>query len=738
MDSSFFVIAAIGLAPLVRNELDDLGIPSLRERKGGVSFIATLEHGYRICLWSRIANRVLLKLDSFACVGAENLYDGIRTTDWSRHFGPNSSFAVNFTGTSPGIRNSHFAALKVKDAIVDQFRDTCGQRPDVSTEQPDLRIHVHLSNDVAELYLDLSGDSLHKRAYRKVGGDAPLKENLAAAILIRAGWPEICARGGAFTDPMCGSGTLLIEAAMIAGDIAPGLKRSYFGFFGWKGHDAKIWARLVEDATRRKQECASKIPQITGYDINGRALQSASENIRNAGLEDFIRTECRSIDAIPAPQNDQPPGLIAVNPPYGERVGVERGLEALYTDFGKVLKSRFRAWQVAMLIGDAELGFRIGIRSRRPYTLYNGPIECKLLVFKVDPDCFFQPKDAHSKNNHCGSDSWLDRAGNLATSREPGAGMFANRLRKNLRNLGRWADREQISCYRLYDADMPEYALAIDLYRASSHWVHVQEYQAPRSIDPEKAKARLADALSVIAQVLDVEPQSIFFKVRRQQKGDSQYTRADVPGKFHEIEESGSRFLVNFETYLDTGLFLDHRITRGYIKEFARGRRFLNLFGYTGTATVCAATGGAISTITVDLSRTYLDWARRNLALNGFDSTAHRLIQADVVVWINRAIEKGGPSNEFDLIFLDPPTFSNSKSMQGIFDVQRDHVELLKRSCQLLTPDGLLIFSTNYRKFRLEKDRLAALKLVEISRRTLPRDFERNPGIHRCWEIRRN
>ncbi|MCI0655150.1 MAG: THUMP domain-containing protein [Methylococcaceae bacterium] len=392
MGHHFFITAAKGLEPLLRDELDGFGIPDLLEGKGGVSFAGSLEQGYRVCLWSRIANRVLLKLDSFPCTSPESLYDGIRKTDWLRHLGPDSSFAVSFSGTAPEIRNSHYAALKVKDAIVDQFREHCGRRPNVATEEPDLRINVHLSKKSAVLYLDLSGDSLHKRGYRTRGGQAPLKENLAAAILILAGWSEICQRGGGFLDPMCGSGTLLIEAAMIAGEIAPGLKRRYFGFLGWKGHDAEIWQSLYEDAARRSRDSRSKIPRIAGYDIDPRALRIASENIRNAGLQDLIRIERRSIDEISAAQNSQNPGLIAVNPPYGERIATDQGLERLYSSFGEVLKSRFTGWRVAMLIEDRELGFRIGIRSRRPYTLFNGAIECKLLTLNVDPERFFVPK----------------------------------------------------------------------------------------------------------------------------------------------------------------------------------------------------------------------------------------------------------------------------------------------------------------------------------------------------------
>ncbi|MGH8550202.1 MAG: class I SAM-dependent methyltransferase, partial [Methylococcales bacterium] len=295
----------------------------------------------------------------------------------------------------------------------------------------------------------------------------------------------------------------------------------------------------------------------------------------------------------------------------------------------------------------------------------------------------------------------------------------------------------EISCYRVYDADIPEYALAIDFYRGSSHWIHVREYQAPRSIDPELAEGRLLAALSTIPEVLGVDWEQIYFKVRRRQKDLRHTNLQDLPGKFVEVEEAGHRFQVNFDSDLDTGLFLDHRIIRGMIKQYARGHRFLNLFGHTGSATVYAAAGGALSTTTVDLSKTYLEWARKNLALNGVESTAHQFIQADAADWIDQAIGKSRRDHRFDLIFLNAPTFSNSKAMDGVFDIERNHMDLLGRAVQLLAPDGLLLFSTSCRKAWLEKDRLAGFTIVDISRRTLPRDFERNPRIHRCWEIRR-
>ncbi len=286
----------------------------------------------------------------------------------------------------------------------------------------------------------------------------------------------------------------------------------------------------------------------------------------------------------------------------------------------------------------------------------------------------------------------------VPTALTPGAEMFANRLRKNLKQLGKWAERENICCYRLYDADMPEYALAIDLYQGAARWAHVQEYAAPKSIDPDKASERLKEALSAIPGVLDIPAEQIFLKVRQRQKGSAQYERLAERGEFHEVQEDGLKLLVNFTDYLDTGLFLDHRLTRRMLRELAKDKRFLNLFGYTGTATVHAAVG-ARATTTVDMSRTYLDWARRNLALNGFEGQQHELIQADVLVWLEEEAER-----RYDLIFLDPPTFSTSKRMQDTLDVQRDHVALIRAAARLLSPDGTLIFSTNFRRFRLDRD----------------------------------
>jgi len=319
----------------------------------------------------------------------------------------------------------------------------------------------------------------------------------------------------------------------------------------------------------------------------------------------------------------------------------------------------------------------------------------------------------------------------MVTPTLPATEMFVNRLRKNLRHLGKWARREGVTCYRAYDADLPEYALAVDLYEG---WAHVQEYAAPATVEPARAQARLADAIAVIPDALGIPADRVVLKVRRRQRGLAQYGRQADTRQFREVHEGGLRFLVNLTDYLDTGLFLDHRPTRALIRSMIRGGRFLNLFAYTGTASVYAAAGGAASTTTVDMSSVYLDWARRNMTLNGFaEGRTHRFVRADCLAWL------AAPHAEpYHVIFLDPPTFSNSKRMaERTFEVQRDHVSLISAAARLLTRDGVLLFANNFRHFRMQPAALSGLAAEDISRVTIPLDFERNPRIHTCWKITR-
>lgn len=723
-DQLFFASAPLGLEGLLASELTGLGAQQVREARAGVHFRGSIATAYRICLWSRLANRVLLPLAHFPAADPDQLYDGVQTVDWAEHLRVDGTLAVDFVSSRSRITHGLYGAQKVKDAIVDQFQQREGRRPDVRLSEPAIRINVHVDRDVAAVSLDLAGDSLHRRGYRLSGGAAPLKENLAAGILIRGGWPELAIQGGDCLDPMCGSGTLPIEAALMAGDVAPGLLRSYFGFLGWEQHRPAIWEGLVAEAAERRTAALERLPRIVGYDLDREAVAAAWQNVERAKLEGLVHIERKALaDARPL----GPHGLVVMNPPYGERLGEAEELTALYRQAGDVLRQYFQEWRLTLLTGNPELAFQLGIRARRHYALYNGRIPCRLFNFDITPARFFTPRNGEGRQP-------------LPTGPEPvpeltdSGQMFANRLRKNLRHLERWARQQGVSCYRVYDADLPEYAVAVDVYRSERIWAQVQEYQAPATVDPVKAEQRLAEALTGVTQVLDIPREQLSLKVRKRQKGLAQYERQGQSGHYLEVEEGGLRFLVNLEDYLDTGLFLDHRPTRALIRGLAAGRKMLNLFCYTASATVYAAAGGATQTMSVDLSNTYLDWAARNFALNGMDTRRHRLVRADVLGWLHEARAQ---RSQYDLIFLDPPTFSHSKAMTATLDVQRDHVNLLQAAAALLSSQGILIFSTNASRFRLEAKALGGLAVEDICQATIPKDFERHPRIHRCWRITR-
>ena len=715
-----------GLEALLAQEASGLGLEEVREQPAALRGRGSLEVAYRLCLWSRLANRVLLVLARTPVSDAETLYDAVHALDWSEHLAANGSLAVEFSGRGAGIDNSHFGALKVKDAIVDQLRARFGQRPDIDKLNPQVRVHAHLERGELVLSLDLSGHSLHQRGYRLQQGAAPLKENLAAAILIRAGWPERAARGEALSDPMCGVGTFLVEAGMMAADLAPNLKREQWGFSHWLGHVPALWKKLHDEARERAAAGLAKTPLwIRGYEADPRLIQPARNNIERAGLAEWVKIYQGELATF-APRPDQgQTGLVVCNPPYGERLGDEASLLYLYQHLGERLRQQCAGWDAAVFTGAPELGKRMGIRSHKQYAFWNGALPCKLLLFRVTADQFVTGERGERRSAEATGEAPVPSQASEPARLSEGGQMFANRLQKNLKQLGKWAKKAGVECYRLYDADMPEYAVAVDLYR---DWVHVQEYAAPRSIDPQKAQTRLLDALAAIPVALGVSSDKVVIKRRERQTGTRQYERQDQQGRFMEVSEGGVKLLVNLTDYLDTGLFLDHRPLRLRIQREAAGKRFLNLFCYTATATVHAAKGGARTTTSVDLSKTYLDWARRNLSLNGY-SDKNRLEQGDVMAWLEA--DRG----EYDLIFIDPPTFSNSKRMEGVFDIQRDHVQLLDLAMTRLAPGGVLYFSNNFRKFILDEGLAARYAVEEISAKTLDPDFARNPKIHRAWRL---
>ncbi|MCC6295359.1 MAG: bifunctional 23S rRNA (guanine(2069)-N(7))-methyltransferase RlmK/23S rRNA (guanine(2445)-N(2))-methyltransferase RlmL [Pseudomonadales bacterium] len=704
-----------GVEGLLAAELQPLGGAALRERVAGVEADGDLEFGYRTCLWSRLANRVLWQLVEAPVADADDLYQVAHSIGWEQLFAVDTGFTVDFTGTSGGIRHTRFGAQRVKDAIADRFRAACGQRPPVDREAPAIRVDARLHRGRLVIGLDFAGTSLHRRGYRSRQLAAPLKENLAAALLRRAGWPEIAARGGELLDPLCGSGTLVIEAALIAADAAPGLLRERFGFHAWRGHDAGLWAALRAEAEQRRAAGLARLPRLRGRDRDPAAIAISRANAAAAGLGEQIEFTCSGLEDFGRPG---PRGLVIANPPYGERLGEIDELRGTYRALGAAIKRECPGWRAAIFTANAELGHELGLKAERRYRLYNGALAGELLVCAVHTAEQAAAARAHHEAR--------------ATEHRAGVAMLENRLIKNQRRLAPWRQREGVQCYRLYDADLPEYAVAIDCYGAA---VHLQEYAPPASVPAATARRRLREVLEAVAAVVQPDPDLVFTKVRERQSGTRQYQPSVAPqaGGLLVVSEGRARFEVNLGAYLDTGLFLDHRPVRRLLAALAPGKRLLNLFCYTATATVQAALGGAAESLSIDLSNTYLDWARRNFALNGIDPAHHRLLRADCLEWLARAAQ-GGPA--FDLILLDPPTFSNSKRMGDTLDIQRDHAGLIASCMALLAPGGTLVFSTNFRRFRLSAEIAERYRVEDVSARTLDPDFRRDARIHRCWLIR--
>jgi 23S rRNA (guanine2445-N2)-methyltransferase / 23S rRNA (guanine2069-N7)-methyltransferase len=715
-----------GIEGLLADELTALGAEPGKTTVAGVYFSADQATAYRVCLWSRLANRVILLLAREAMIEtAEQVRDVVARIAWSQHLAPGKTLAVDFHGRSDHIRHTRFGAQTVKDGVVDALQLAGQERPNVDTKTPDLRIYAHLHRANLSLGIDLSGESLHRRGYRRDVGHAPLKENLAAALLVRAGWPERAKAGEPLIDPLCGAGTLLIEAALMAADQAPNLNRERFGFHGWAGHQEAVWSELKREAEARasigRKRCKT---ELMGFDQSPAALTAAKSNAMRAGIPALITLHGQSLAQLTRPETlTAEQGLLITNPPYGERLGELPELVQLYAQLGEKAKALFPGWTLAMFTGNPDLGHRLGLRAHKQYALKNGALDAKLLLMEIGS---VRPAPQQS-----GEPSEAGVAPQASSTAKPAvsenAQMFANRLAKNQKRLKKWLKQSGETCYRIYDADMPEYALAVDRY---GDRVHVQEYAAPSSINPAQAQKRLFDALEVLPEALGVDPSKIYVKRRERQTGAAQYQKREASGERFEVQEGSARLWVNLRDYLDTGLFLDHRPVRRMLGEMASGKRFLNLFCYTATATVQAALGGASDSVSVDMSNTYLEWARDNFALNKLDPRLHRVVRDDCFRWLETA------NAQFDLIFMDPPTFSNSKKMRDTLDVQRDHPRLVELAMARLAPGGTLVFSNNQRRFKLDEALSERYAVEEITTRTFDPDFQRRTNLHHVFLLR--
>jgi 23S rRNA (guanine2445-N2)-methyltransferase / 23S rRNA (guanine2069-N7)-methyltransferase len=716
--NEYFASCGGRLEDMLAQELQSLAIDA-RAARGGARWQGEPVSGQTAVLWSRLASRVYLVMLDIEIDDADSIYRAGSMIDWSTQIKAGSRYSIEVSGAAKGIRHTLYAAQRLRDAVQDRLRDGGVSASPVPLDQADVMVALLLRGGRAFIGIDLGHGPLHQRSYRLEAGPAPLRETLAAALLWRAGWPAMAADGAALVDPFCGAGTLLIEAAWMAADVAPGLRRAERCPTAWSGWSDKTWQTLCADARARAQQGlrALRLP-ILGLDNDPTAIAAARRNLQTAGLAGHVRLqkgEAGRLDLAPlavAVPAAGVPGLIVANLPYGERLGDERSLLPLHRAFGARLGEVAVGWRFALLTGGQALSRATGLRAERALELRNGPIDCQLLLGIVQPPSAAAERAPESTPK-------FQRAGTE---------MVYNRLRKNLAHFGRWARKQGLSCYRLYDADLPEYSAAIDIYAERAH---VQEYAPPKTIPPETASERLADLVHALQRALQIPPEHIYLKRRERQRERKQYERLGDSAEFFQVDEAGLKFWVNLADYIDTGLFLDSRDLRARVREQAAERRVLNLFCYTASASVYAVAGGASRSLSIDLSPTYISWAERNFELNRVDPARHKLMQADVMGWLRQQ-----PRQHFDLAYVDPPTFSNSKRTDTVFDVQRDHLELLQLTRAHLSQHGRILFVCNRERFTLDPQLAQDWAIEDLGKQSIPADFARHPRIHHAWWLR--
>ena len=760
-----------GLEWVLARELEAVGGRDLRIGRRTIEFSAAegveRETLYRAVLESRTAIRVLEPLGRFRVSSPEDLYRATQEVDWTEQLKVSDTLRVDAAIHDTFTTHSLYAAQVVKDAVVDQLRTPSGRRPSVQLRGATLRLALHLVGDVATIFRDAAGRSLHQRGWRMGEVEAPLSEVLAAGILAIAGWwrPGVdgdAATGEPVLDPLCGSGTLVIEAATIAAGMAPGLwraRRQAHGFFRFRDRDRDLVARLVAELEARVRAPAGS---FAASDLDPRAVEAAQACAAAAGVGGVVAITKRHFEEV---RPEGPAGLIVTNPPYGERLPLPRA-GALFRRLGDWMVRHCAGWRAAILAADTPAAQHLGLRPTQRVPLSNGSIACRLLEVEIRPRStpasppsspsggassatagvptdggpgrcedgeragssaardtashLIPPGPAHTRGRRSGSRPVEDQLGDLR-----------RRLAKRFRHLSKWARRQGVDAFRVYDRDIPEIPLVIDWYAG---WLHVAEYDRPHDRTEIEHEVWLDRLVEAAAAELGVPPDRAFLKARRRQRDGGQYAKVDERRALVEVHEADLTFECNLSDYLDTGLFLDHRITRGLVRDEAAGKRFLNLFCYTGSFSVHAAAGGAVATTSVDLSNTYLDWTRTNLARNGFrDAGRHRTVRDEARAFLEHRARRGEPP--FDLVVCDPPTFSRSARSETPWDVERDHADLLALVARNLSPGGVVYFSTNFRRFHLAAERLAAAYTVrEITRRTLPEDF-RDGRPHRAWRL---
>lgn len=722
-----FARCARGFEPVLADELRTLGMRRVRPLHGGVSFFGSRRDAYTSCLWSRVATRIQLVLARIPAADADELYHNAASFSWEKHVRDRATIAVVAHGTNQNLRNTQFTALKVKDALCDRLRGVRGSRPDVDAKRPGFLVSVAVHEQRATLYLDLSGESLHRRGYRQDGvqTEAPLKETLAAGMLIMAGWPALAAENGVLVDPMCGSGTLAIEGAMMAADIAPGLLRGRWGFEGWVRHDRQLWDGLIAEARRRKEDCFTKARVIAG-DLDEGAIAIACANAERAGVSRLVRLyvdDAANLSRHLRGLGDAR-GLLVANPPYGLRLlsptELPRARRALASAIGALPSS----WSVALITPDPSVDTALGRVPERIVSCFNGPIEAWVRLYGLT-----------GERQHIDVVS-LSGGQRRVVVADLESGQFANRLRKVGKERVRWARREGISCFRVYDADLPDYAVSVDLLTGAGvdeETLHalVEERPRPRRLDALGAGRRFYDALAIVSAVFDVDEDMI---TAHPWVADSLYERMRTStGEPREacVAEDGCLFFVDLDGASGKNVPLDLRLVRRMVAARAQGARFANLFASGNAATVCAAASGAKSTVTVDASKERLEWTERALRENGLEGRAHRFACMDVREWLTRETKA---RHAYDLVLCSPPSRLAAHGARGrAWELEKDLSALLSQIQGILSPSGSVVLVLPAQG----PIPTCALAVEDLTERMVPHDFERAQEHARVYLLSR-
>lgn len=666
-----------GLEPVLLDELVALGAEDCELGHRLVSCRGDRELLYAINFWSRVAIRVLRPIAAFAASDEKAFYRGIQDhTQWERWLDRNGAFAIDAHVHSSFSSHSLYIAQLAKDAIADQFLQTGTRRPSVDLEAPDLRIALSLYENRVQVFLDSSGESLHKRGYRTQSGEAPLKENLAAGILRLAKWDPKTP----LADAMCGSGTFLIEGAMIARNIAPGLYRPHFGFKNWPDYDPGLFAKVKKGA----EEARTQQPlQIWGIEKDAKTAFIARENIERAGLSDCIRVDCHDFFTYAPPA---PAGTLVLNPPYDHRLAVE-DIAGFYQSMGDRLKQAYGGWRAWILAGELEAARHFGLRSSSRHTLYNGAIECRLLEFEVRaastdrelPPWRQKPTDP----------KLLERAE-----------AFANRVSKNHKHLVKWAKREGIRLWRVYDWDIPDLAFTVDWVGDRLRVVEIPRNSTLSSVEQAVYLRYLGEQ---VATKLGIAPDLVDL-LRKQA------TEAPSLDRLTELEENGTTYLVDSPSPHSLGMELALRGFRQSVCEASKDRELLVLSAGNG-ALSAAACAYAKRIWSAEPDAFLGDWMQAQIELNG-GAAKHQVLP------LTNDEALSDIRRKFDCIAAPLP----EKSLQE---------NQIRRMLKLLEPQGALFLVSNETELRFSDPKFTTR---EITRAITPLDFAKKMPW-RAWTL---